>query len=495
VDIHHLVLFSCKILPYLIRLLWTTVSGDSFFSTNPSTNEVFWQGHAASAQDVDHAVSAAHSVFPAWSNLTLSKRQQHLQTFTNLLTEHKQELAKTISLEVGKPHWEALIEIQSAINKFDISVEAFNQRCQPISGGSALARFKPHGPVAVFGTFNSPLHIANGQIIPALLAGNTVIFKPSELAPSIAQKTVELWEKSGLPAGVLNLVQGARTVGESLVAHPLIKGIFFTGSLATGITINKAVAHELQKLVVLELGGNNPLVVYNVKNFEAAAHIVIQSAFITAGQRCTCARRLIISNTKEGDDFLKELVRQIGLLKIGPVSDRPEPFMGPVISIQAADKLLQIQNKWLSQGAKSILPLKSLSTKIPLLSPGLIDVTSIPNREDIEVFGPLLQCIRISSLQDAIEEANKTAYGLCASIITDEKENYDLFYKQVNAGVINWNQQTTGASSAVPFGGIGLSGNHRPTAYFAADYCSYPVSSIEVPLVELPKELPSGIKL
>lgn len=474
---------------------WTKASGDSFYSTNPSTNELFWQGHAASPDDVDHAITSAHNAFPSWSDQTLSKRQNYLESFIKHLTENKEDLAKTISNEVGKPHWEALIEVQNAINKYKISVDAYNQRCQPISGGPALARFKPHGPVVVFGPFNSPVHIALGHIIPAILAGNTVVFKPSELAPGTAQKLIEIWQKADLPPGVINLVQGGKAVGEALVAHSKVKGIFFTGSLPTGIAINKAVAHELQKIVALELGGNNPLVVYNVKDLKAAAHITIQSAFLTSGQRCTCSRRLIVLNNKEGDDFLNELVRQMALLKVGPVSDRPEPFMGPLINLQAANKVLQIQEQWLSKGAISLVPLRSLSSKIPLLSPGLIDVSSMKSREDIEVFGPLLQCIRVNSLDSAIEEANNTAYGLSASIITDEKEAYETFYKKVNAGVINWNQQTTDASSAVPFGGVGLSGNHRPTAYFAADYCGYPVASIEHPIVTLPKELPSGISL
>lgn len=478
-----------------INGLWTSATGDSFFSINPSTNEVFWEGYEGSSEDVDHAVAAAYNAFFPWADQLLSKRQDYLKSFIRLLTEQKEELAKTISNEVGKPHWESLIEVQNAINKLDISIGAFNQRCQPISGGSALARFKPHGPVVVFGTFNSPVHIAMGHIIPALLAGNTVIFKPSELAPGTGQKLMEIWQKAALPEGVINMVQGGRAVGEALVAHDLIKGIFFTGSLATGIAINKAVANELQKILVLELGGNNPLVVYNVKNLEAAAHITIQSAFITSGQRCTCTRRLIVPNGKEGDDFLKELVRQMALLKVGPVSERPEPFMGPLINLQAVNKILEIQEKWLSQGATALVSLRSLSNEKPLVSPGLIDVTAMSHREDAEVFGPLLQCVRINSLDEAIDEANNTVYGLAAGIITDEKEAYEKFYKKVNSGVINWNQQTTGASSAVPFGGIGLSGNHRPTAYFAADYCSYPVSSIEYPLVELPKELPSGISL
>lgn len=478
-----------------INASWVSTTGELLVSINPSTGNVFWQGNTASSHDVHQAVVSAKSAFNSWANLPLSKRQEHLQAFANLLGENKDDIATTISNETGKTHWEALIEVQSTIDKLAISVDAFNQRCQPISGGSALARFKPHGPVVVFGTFNSPLHVANGHIIPALLAGNTVIFKPSELAPFTAQKTVELWEKSGLPAGVLNLVQGARPVGEFLIAHPLIKGVFFVGSVPTGIAISKALAAEPQKILVLELGGNNPLVIYNVKNLKAAAHITIQSAFLNAGQRCTCTRRLIVINDKAGNDFLQELVRQITLLKVASVSERPEPFIGPVISMQAAQNLLQTQSEWLSQGAIPLLPLKHLSHNIPLLSPGVIDVTAIKQRRDVEVFGPLLQCIRVNNLDEAIIEANNTAYGLCAGIITDEKDAYDMFYKNVNAGIINWNWQTTGARSSVPFGGIGLSGNHRPTAYFAADYCSYPVASIEHPLVELPQELPSGISL
>lgn len=474
---------------------WSPSTGHSFTSINPSNGQTLWEGNSASNQDIDHAVRSARNAFNYWSTLHLSDRINVLHAFANLVTEHKSTLAEIISDEVGKPRWDALTEVQSAINKINISIDSYNHRCQSLSAGNAIARFKPHGVIAVFGTFNFPLHISNGHIIPALLAGNTVILKPSELAPLTAQKTIELWQQTDIPPGVINLIQGAKEVGESLVAHPDINGIFFTGSVPAGIAINKAVAGDLQKIVTLELGGNNPLVVHDITDFRAAAHLTILSAYITSGQRCTCARRLILTNSKNNDDFLKELVRQIKSIRIGPVDALPEPFMGPVISSQAANKLLQTQKEWLAQGATALVPLKKHPPNSPFLSPGLIDVTKMKNKKDIEVFGPLLQLTRVETLDDAINEANNTKYGLSSAIICDKKEDYELFQSKVNAGVINWNQQTTGASSGVPFGGIGLSGNHRPTAYFAADYCSYPVSSIEITAAALPKELSPGISL
>ncbi len=474
---------------------WVSTSGDSFTSINPSNQQPLWEGNSTSREDVDRAVGSARKAFDAWSVLHLAERQKYLFAFADLLAQNKSMLAEIISDEMGKPRWDALIEVQNAINKVKISIDAYNQRCQPLSAGTALARFKPHGVVAVFGTFNFPLHISNGHIIPALLAGNTVVLKPSELTPFTAQKTIELWSQTNIPAGVINLVQGAKEVGEALVSHPDINGIFFTGSVPTGLAINKAVSGALQKIITLELGGNNPLVVHDITNFRAAAHLTILSAYVTSGQRCTCARRLIVTNSKNSDNFIEELIRQIRLIRIGRVDELDEPFMGPVISRDAVKQLLQTQKEWLTQGATALVPLKQLVPNTAFVSPGLVDVTHMKSRKDVEVFGPLLQLIRVDTLEDAIIEANNTQYGLSSAIICDKKEDYENFLSKVRAGVINWNQQTTGSSSGVPFGGIGISGNHRPTAYFAADYCSYPVSSIEITTAALPLELSPGISL
>ena len=237
-------------------------------------------------------MSAARTALVRWADLPLQQRIYVLQHFAEQLTAHRSELAEAISREVGKPRWEAISEVDSMIGKVPVSIAAFNELRRPIeheaAGGTAATRFKPYGVVAVFGPFNFPGHLPNGHIVPALLAGNTVVFKPSELTPLVAQQTVELWHAAGLPAGVLNLTQGAGDTGSLLSAHPGIDGLFFTGSAAVGRSLNRLFADHPDKILALEMGGNNPLIVHEAANTGAAAYLTIQSAFISAGQRCTC---------------------------------------------------------------------------------------------------------------------------------------------------------------------------------------------------------------
>jgi succinylglutamic semialdehyde dehydrogenase len=241
------------------------------------------------------------------------------------------------------------------------------------------------------------------------------------------------------------------------------------------------------------MGGNNPLIVHNVSDAIAAAYCTIQSAFITAGQRCTCARRLIVPIGNE--EFQNKLIALTRKIIVSPYTNNPEPFMGPVISEIAAKKLLATQADLVQRGGKSLIEMRSINNQPALLSPGLIDVTSIPNRADEEIFGPLLQLIQVADFDAALLEANHTAYGLSAGLLSDSRELYDKFFRSIRAGVVNWNRPTTGASGSLPFGGVGLSGNHRPSGYYAADYCSYPIASMETPRLELPAKLPPGITL
>jgi succinylglutamic semialdehyde dehydrogenase len=241
------------------------------------------------------------------------------------------------------------------------------------------------------------------------------------------------------------------------------------------------------------MGGNNPLVVHKVHNRNAAVLLTLQSAFLTAGQRCTCARRLIIKEGKESDAFIDDLIEVASAIRVGSHTDRPEPFMGPVISASAAQSILAAQAEWVRKGAVPRLEARHLKAGTCLLSPGIIDVTEMTDRGDEEVFGPLLQVVRVADFDAAIDEADNTAYGLAAGLISDDATCYESFRRRVGAGLINWNQQLTGASGAVPFGGIGMSGNHRPSGFFAADYCSTPVASIEVPEVTMPASLPPGL--
>jgi succinylglutamic semialdehyde dehydrogenase len=467
----------------------------AFSSVNPATGEIVWTGDAADAAAVGRAVQAARAAFPDWSKRPLDERAALLRAFAAQLTAHKEALAQVISAEVGKPHWEALTEVQSMIAKVEISIEAHARRCGEFKSSLGITRFRPHGVVAVLGPFNFPGHLPNGHIVPALLAGNTVVFKPSELAPAVAERTAELWRAAGLPDGVLTLVQGGRETGAALAAHPGINGLFFTGSARAGLALNELFAKTPERILALEMGGNNPLVVHRARDVKAAVALTIQSAYLSAGQRCTCARRLIVPADAEGDAFVALLTATIGRLRVGAATDRPEPFMGPVVSARAADQLLAAQRDLQNRGAVPLVEMKSLRAGTGLLSPGLLDVTPVRDRADEEHFGPLLQLIRVPDFDAALREANATRFGLAAGLISDERALYDRFYQAVRAGIVNWNQQLTGASSGAPFGGVGRSGNHRPSAYFAADYSSYAVASIEVPELRLAPQLPPGLEL
>jgi succinylglutamic semialdehyde dehydrogenase len=477
---------------------WTDAAGEEFHSTNPATGEAVWQGRASTAADVDHAVESARRAQPSWANIPVEKRIALLESFAAQLKTNRARLAEAISREAGKPLWESNTEVDSMIGKIPLSVAAMNERRKPtesaVPGGIAATRFKPIGVVAVLGPFNFPGHLPNGHIVPALLAGNTVIFKPSELTPLVAQVTVECWHAAGLPNGVINLVQGAASTGAALSAHPKINGLFFTGSASVGFKLNALFAAHPEKILALEMGGNNPLIVHQASNVEAAVFLTIQSAFITAGQRCTCTRRLIVPRSREGDRFIDLLVERTKNLRVGDYTDSPEPFIGPVISAAAAAKLLKEQDDLIAQGAEPLLKLSQLPQSPAMLSPGIIDVTRIQNRADAELFGPLLQVIRVDDFGSAIREANNTQFGLAAGLLCDNRELYDQFAREIRAGVVNWNRPTTGASGLLPFGGIGRSGNHRPSGYYAADYCSYAVAVMENPKLVMPEKLPPGMR-
>lgn len=479
---------------------WLPGKGTEFHSINPANEEIIWTGNASSETDVDAAVQAAHKSFSSWRQLPLQQKNEIFERFKEFIERDKESFARLISDESGKPFWECLTEVGAMIGKLAISLNAYEQRCKENSkempGNSHSAtRWRAIGPMAVFGPFNLPVHLPNGHIIPALIAGNTVVFKPSEQTPACAQKMVELWHEAGLPAGVINLVQGSRDTGMALTTHRQIKGVLFTGSYTTGVAIHQALAGKPEVILALEMGGNNPLLVWDAKDLQAAAYTIVQSAFITSGQRCVCARRLIIPKGEYGDTLIKELLNISNCIRVGLPRDKEEPFMGPLISKASANNMLEAQQELLNRGATSLLEMKQLSASHALLTPGVIDVSNLSHRNDHEYFGPLLQVIRVSTFEEAISEANNTAFGLSAGLICDTKKTYQHFFNQCSAGIINWNRQITGASSAAPFGGSGKSGNFRPGASLAADYCAYPVASIESPIVEIPAQLPPGITI
>jgi succinylglutamic semialdehyde dehydrogenase len=290
-------------------------------------------------------------------------------------------------------------------------------------------------------------------------------------------------------------LQGARDTGVALAADAGIDGLFFTGSSGTGNVLHKQFAGRPDKILALEMGGNNPLVVEQVADLDAAVYTIIQSAFISAGQRCTCARRLLVPQGAWGDSLLARLVTVAAAIQVGAFDQQPAPFMGSVISLAAAEHLLNAQQHLLAKGATSLLAMTQPHANAALLTPGIVDVSAVAERGDEELFGPLLQVIRYADFDAAIAEANATEFGLAAGLLSDSAERYQQFWLQSRAGIVNWNKQLTGAASSAPFGGVGASGNHRASAYYAADYCAYPVASLECATLTLPASLTPGVTL
>ena len=463
--------------------VWQAGEGPSFTSHDPSSGALLWTGQEAAVDQVAAAVSAASAAFDNWALTAFDDRIAIIRRYGALVAEHKREFAELIAKEAGKTLWDALGEATATANKVEISLKAYEERTgtrEALNGGiRSRLTHRPHGVMAVFGPYNFPAHLPNGHIVPALIAGNTIVLKPSEITPRVAEFMVKLWEKAGLPAGVLNLVQGGRSVGEALVAAEGIDGLLFTGSAKGGLAISRALQDRPQIIQALEMGGNNPLIVHEADDLCAAAVLTILSAFVSSGQRCTCARRLIVPEGAAGDAFIETLLGVIAKITVGAWADDPQPFIGPVVSSAAADLVLGAQSALLAQGAVALRPAVRLARGDAFLAPGLLDVTAVKNRPDEEIFGPLLQLVRVADFEAAIAEANNTKYGLASGLISDSRALYENFYPRARAGIVNWNQQLTGAASTAPFGGIGWSGNHRPSAYYAADYCSFAVASME----------------
>lgn len=482
---------------HLINNQWHTGTDEYFESLCPFNNEVVWRGHAAGQEQIDLAIESAEKAYKSWRKTPIEYREALLQRFAALLQKNKQLLAETISKETGKPMWETTGEVGAMANKIAISIKAYHERTGTIENNQgaskAYIRHKPHGVVAVFGPYNFPGHLPNGHIVPALLAGNAVVFKPSEMTPLVAELTMKFWLESGLPEGLINLVQGQSQVGKYLAQHPKLDGLFFTGSSTTGKLLHKQFAGHPGKILALEMGGNNPLIIGETDNIEATVYHTIQSAFITSGQRCTCARRLFVPNTQFGQAFLDRLVEATKSIAVGDPMGAEQPFIGSMISTNAACQILAAQQALTESGAELLLEATMPQPKLAYITPGIVDVSMLKQVEDEEHFGPLIKVYRYNDFDDAISEANNTRFGLSAGLISESQAQYEQFYMDIRAGIVNWNQATTGASSAAPFGGIGDSGNHRASAFYAADYCAYPVSSVESNSIDLPNSFSPGL--
>ncbi|WP_022682722.1 succinylglutamate-semialdehyde dehydrogenase [Sphingobium bisphenolivorans] len=450
-------------------------------STEPATGALLWQG---TASDVEAEVARACAAWPRWAAQPIAYRIETLRRFVNVVRANEEALADLIARETGKPLWDARTEVTAVMNKVDISVSAYSERTgqrrlEAAMGARQSVRHKPHGVMAVLGPYNFPAHLPNGHIVPALLAGNAVLFKPSEKTPAVGEMLVRFYHEAGVPEDVIRLVLGGPEEGKALAAHPDVRGVLFTGSAQTGIAINRQFAANPGKILALEMGGNNPVVAWDTADMASAAALIVQSAFLSSGQRCTAASRLIVKESL-ADTLIAEVKKLADRLIVGHPHADPVPYMGPVIDNQAADQLTESFLYLMSNGGKPIKHMVRTTKGLPFLTPAIIDVTGMAERPDIELFGPLLQVVRVPDFEAAIREANNTRYGLSAALVGGTPDQYNQFWANIRAGIVNWNRPTIGASSSAPFGGVGISGNHRPSAYYAADYCAYPVASAEM---------------
>lgn len=486
---------------------WHPIPGQSLRSCQPAhPSRDVWSGSPDPAH-LQAAVDAARAAQPAWAAWPFEKRAAALRVFRDLATQRAEAIATLIRDEVGKPMWDAKAEAALLAAKVDITLEqsptaalnrvtGFELSLTPTRAGRCW--FRPHGVLGVLGPFNFPAHLPNGHIIPALAMGNTILFKPSDKAPAVGQALAELFHdaltQAGAPAGVFNMIQGGPAIAASLASHPGLDGILFTGSWPVGRRILEANLDRPGRLLALEMGGNNPAIILPDADLAQAIIECVRSAFVTTGQRCTCTRRIIIHRDIAGR-VIPALCKAASSLFIG-APDAPHPvFMGPIISKAARDAVLDAQSQMARAGGETLVPCTAIDGpghepgELPgwYLTPGICKVPRFVRAshsplthpgEDIEVFGPLLRISIADDLDDAITQANATDFGLAASIFTRDEAVASAFAARAKAGCINWNTGTAGASSKLPFGGLGLSGNHRPAGAFSLDYCAYPVAGM-----------------
>jgi succinylglutamic semialdehyde dehydrogenase len=462
------------------------IPGERVQSRDPSApSRIVWSG-SPRVEHVDLAVTAARTALPAWAEATINDRIAALRRWQAVAQKHVERIAAVITDEMGKTLAESRLEAKLLADKVEITlgehsmnrVREYEVAASPTRAG--LCRYKPHGVMAVIGPFNFPAHLPNGHFVPALLMGNTIVFKPSDKTPGVGQLLAELMHEAAIPPGVFNLVQGAADIASALVSHADIDGILFTGSWPVGRRILEANLDRPGRIIALEMGGNNAAIVMPTANLRQAVLECIRAGFATTGQRCTCTRRIIL-HRDVADRFIAAFCKAASTILIGPGRATEPVFMGPVVSQQAADAVIEFQRdlaRTSRSGARILVESTRLDRPGWFITPGVARVDSFSLDRDVEVFGPLVQIAVVDHLDSAIEQANRTRYGLAASIFTNDDAEYERFFREVRAGCINRNTGTAGASGKLPFGGLGHSGNHRPAGAFSVDYCAYPIANM-----------------
>ena len=459
------------------------IPGDDLTTYDPSDpDRVIWQG-SPSLDHVDDAIAAARAAADDWSARPIEDRIALLKRWQAVVTEHAERIAGVITDEMGKTLAESRAEAKLLGDKVEITLGEFSMRrveeyrVDVSASRGGYCRFKPYGVMAVLGPFNFPAHLPNGHFVPALLMGNTVVFKPSKRTPAVGQILAEMMDEAGAPPGVFNVVHGGRGVAPHLVGHDDIDGILLTGSWPVGRRIMEANLDRPGRIMALEMGGNNPAVVMDDCELKQAVVECVRAGFATTGQRCTCTRRVIVQRGI-ADDFIPAFCKAASNLIIGPGRSTAPVFMGPVVAEDSVQDVFAFQQRLADDGGRVLVEATRVERPGHFVTPSVIEVDGFSLDRDDEVFGPLVQLTVVDDLDQAIAEANSSRYGLAAAIFTADDSAWSSFFRKVNAGCINRNTGTAGASSKLPFGGLGHSGNLRPAAAFSVDYCAHAVANM-----------------
>jgi aldehyde dehydrogenase (NAD+) len=443
-------------------------------SFNPATGESLGTVPRADGADVSAAVERAREAYDSWRLTPAPKRAEVLYRFAALLVDHKQELTELMAREMGKVLAEAGGDVQEAID-MSLYMAGEGRRLFGHTTPSELPdKFMmsvrmPVGVVGAITPWNFPVAIPAWKLAPALVCGNTVVFKPAEDTPLLGQRFVELLADAGLPDGVVNVVYGyGEDAGEALVSHPDVRIITFTGSRETGIRVSKVAADTL-KHVHLELGGKNAVIVLDDADLDLAVEGIVWSAFGTSGQRCTAASR-VIAQRGIYDELQRKLVAAAEGLRLGPGWD-PATDVGPLINREALEKVHRYTGIGSDEGAKLLTGGEPAGGKGHFYKPTVFaDVEPGMRIAQEEIFGPTVSLIPIDSFEEAVRVANGIEFGLSSSIFTRDVNKAFTAMRDLEAGITYINAGTTGAEVHLPFGGTKATGNgHREAGQAALD--------------------------
>jgi len=454
-------------------------SGETFESTSPATGETIGAFPKSGAADIERAVEAARAAYEKWRLVPAPKRGEFLYRFAQLLTDEKEDLAQLMTREMGKVIAEARGDVQEAI---DISFYMAGEG-RRLFGHTTPSELQdkfnmsvrmPVGVAGVITPWNFPIAIPSWKIVPAIVCGDTVVFKPATDTPRLGERFVELLVEAGLPPGVVNVVHGGGgAVGEALVKHPDVPLITLTGSRETGVAVLRSAADNL-KHVHLELGGKNPIIVLDDADLELAVDGIVWSAFGTSGQRCTAASRVIVQDGVY-DELARRLVERAEHMRLGPGWE-PDTDVGPVINKAALEKIHSYTGIGRDEGAR-LLTGGEVATGNGLDSgffytPTVFgDVDPGMRIAQEEIFGPTTALIRVRDLDEAVQVANGVQFGLSSSIFTRDVNSAFRALRDLVAGITYINAGTIGAEVHLPFGGTKQTGNgHREAGQAALDF-------------------------